>query len=250
MRYALFDLDHTLLPFDTQTLFCNFVMKRKPWRVVLHAGFLPFVLLRALGLTSTSVAKRAFNTYLWGLTRHELQALAREFANTCVTTWVYPELRAEILRHKHQGRTLVLNTASPDFYAHEIARALEFDHCIATPFLFGNRFPFLPKIDGDNNKREAKIRRMTAAIPALAHLSDADRGNTWAYSDSPADIPLLDFAGQRMLVHPGGTLKRRYKDDVFTMILRPWRPYATKAGDLIRSLLQIVGCYRDSGPCR
>lgn len=250
MRYALFDLDHTLLPFDTQTLFCNFVLKRKPWRVVLHGIFLPIAIARGCGLTTTAVAKRAFNTYLWGIKREELQALAREFADACVTTWVYPELRAEILRHSHQGRRLVLNTASPDFYAREIARALEFDHCIATPFLIGKRFPFLPRIDGDNNKREAKIKRMTEAIPGLASLSESDRENTWSYSDSPADIPLLDFAGQRMLVHPGGELKRRYKDDIFTMILRPWRPYATKAGDLFRSLLQIIGCYRDSGPCR
>ena len=250
MRYALFDLDHTLLPFDTQTLFCNFVLKRKPWRVILHAIFIPIAIARGFRLTTTAFAKRSFNAYLWGIKRDQLQALAREFADACVTTWAYPELRAEILRHRHQGRTLVLNTASPDFYAHEIARALEFDHCIATPFLIANRFPLLPRIDGENNKREAKIKRMTEAIPGLAHLSEADRGNTWAYSDSPADIPLLDFAGQRMLVHPGGTLKRRYKDDVFTMILRPWRPYATKLGDLTRSFLQIFGCYRDSGPCR
>lgn len=250
MRYALFDLDHTLLPFDTQTLFCNFVLKRCPWRVVLHTVFLPFALLRPFGLTSTATVKRAFLAYLWGMKREKLETLAREFADTCVTTWVYPELRAEILRHHHQGRKLVLNTASPDFYAHEIARTLEFDHCIATPFLVGKRFPLLPRIDGENNKREAKIQRMTAAIPELASVDEDSRSSIWSYSDSPADIPLLDFAGHRMLVHPGGKLKRRYKDDIFTMILRPWRPYATKTGDLFRSLLQIVGCYRDAGPCR
>jgi hypothetical protein len=32
--YALFDLDHTLLPFDTQALFCNFVIRREPWRII------------------------------------------------------------------------------------------------------------------------------------------------------------------------------------------------------------------------
>jgi hypothetical protein len=54
--YAFFDLDHTLLPFDTQALFCNFVLHRRPWRVFLHLLFLPFALGRALRLVSTTTA--------------------------------------------------------------------------------------------------------------------------------------------------------------------------------------------------
>ena len=55
MRYAFFDLDHTLLPFDTQALFCNFVLRRHPWRIVLHLWFIPFALGKAVGLVSTAV---------------------------------------------------------------------------------------------------------------------------------------------------------------------------------------------------
>ena len=33
--------------------------------------------------------------------------------------WVYPELRAIIEEHRAAGRTLILNTASPDFYPYE-----------------------------------------------------------------------------------------------------------------------------------
>ena len=32
MTFALFDLDQTLLPYDTQALFCNFVLRRHGWR--------------------------------------------------------------------------------------------------------------------------------------------------------------------------------------------------------------------------
>ena len=78
MRYAFFDLDHTLLPFDTQALFCNFVLRRHPWRIVLHLWFLPFALGRALGLVSTATTKRAFLSYLAGMKRAHLRRLARE----------------------------------------------------------------------------------------------------------------------------------------------------------------------------
>jgi len=248
MRYAFFDLDHTLLPFDTQTLFCNFVLRRQPWRVWLHLLFLPFALGRAIGLVSTATAKRAFLSYLWGMRRSKLQSLARDFAHDCVHTWIYPELQAEILRHKHQGRILVLNTASPDFYAKEIARLLEFNHCIATRVdIPGQRVPLRPAIIGPNNKRDAKITAMCERIPAVARLTDEERFHCWAYTDSMADLPLLRFAGNRVLVHPTALLLGQFPQHDVTVV-HPRRPYCCRLAGLIRALRQILGLHRITGP--
>lgn len=249
MRYAFFDLDHTLLPFDTQTLFCNYVLRRHRWRTLLHAWFLPFALGRAVGLVSTATAKRAFLSYLWGMKRAHLRRLARDFAHDCVDTWIYPELRAEILRHRHQGRKLVLNTASPDFYAHEIAEVLHFDHCVATRFHIGNEVPLRPPLISGNNKREAKIGAMLEAVPGVAALTDEQRFHCWAYSDSPADIPLLEFAGNRILVHPSSKLLKHFPVHEVTVV-KPRRPYWGRVGDLLCGLRQILGLYRERGPAR
>lgn len=248
MRYAFFDLDHTLLPFDTQALFCNFVLKRHPWRIVLHLWFVPFALARVLGLVSTATAKRAFLSYLSGMKRAHLRKLARDFAQDCVDTWIYPELRAEILRHKHQRRTLVLNTASPDFYAHDIAEVLGFDHCIATPFkLSQDTVPMRPEILGSNNKHEAKIVAMKLRIPGVAGMNDEERFHCWSYSDSAADIPLLEFVGNRVLVHPSGKLRRHFPQADVT-VLTPPRPYWGKLGDMFAVVRQMLGVHRERGP--
>lgn len=248
MRYAFFDLDHTLLPFDTQTLFCNFVLRRHPWRIVLHLWFIPFALGRALGLVSTATAKRAFLSYLAGMKRAHLRRLARDFAHDCVDTWIYPELRAEILRHKHQRRVLVLNTASPDFYATEIAHVLGFDHCVATLFDIGATVDLRPAILGTNNKREAKISAMKQAVPGVAALTDEQRFHCWAYSDSAADIPLLEFCGNRVLVHPSGALRAHFPQADVT-VLAPARPYSFgKLGDMLAALRQMLGLHRERGP--
>ena len=246
MRFAFFDLDHTLLPFDTQTLFCNYVLHRHPWRIVLHAWFLPFALGRGLGLVSTATAKRAFLSYLWGMKRAHLRRLARDFAQDCVDSWVYPELRAEILRHRHQGRKLVLNTASPDFYAEEIAEVLGFDHCVATRFQIGNEVPLRPALIGPNNKREAKIAAMRERVPGVAALTDEQRFHCWAYSDSAADLPLLEFCGNRILVHPNASLRRRFGPHDVT-VLTPRRPYWGRLGDLLAGLRQMLGLHRERG---
>lgn len=247
MRYAFFDLDHTLLPFDTQTLFCNFVLKRAPWRVFLHIIFVPFAIGRALGLCGTATAKRAFLSYLWGMKRGRLKELAREFAHDSARTWSYPELRAEILRHRHQGRILVLNTASPDFYAREIAEVFGFDHCVATQVVVPAVMPMMPQLAGPNNKRQAKITAMREQVPGVAALSDEQRFHCWAYSDSTADIPLLEFCGNRVLVHPGHALKNRFPEHDVT-ILQPGRPYWGTVGNVACACLQFMGLYPAQGP--
>ena len=240
MRFALFDLDHTLLPHDTQPLFCNFVLKRERWRVLLHAVFLPVAVLRALGLVPLALAKRAFMAYLWRMPRERLARYTREFAEGEVRPRAYPELLAEMRRHREEGRVLVLNTASPVIYAPAIAEALGFDHCVATPVILGDPLPLLPKLGGPNNKHEQKIPNMEAQVPGMKALDPASRAECWSYSDSRADIPLLEYSGHRVLVHPSHALAAHFPD---ATILRPARPYHGKAGDMLAVARQFLGLY-------
>jgi phosphoserine phosphatase len=179
--------------------------------------------------------------------RAHLRRLARDFAHDCVDTWIYPELRAEILRHKHQNRKLVLNTASPDFYADQIAEVLGFDHCISTQFKVGEVVPLRPAIIGSNNKREAKITAMRLRLPGVAALSEEERFHCWSYSDSAADIPLLEFVGNRVLVHPSGSLRAHFPEADVT-VLRPRRPYWGRVGDMFAVVRQMLGLHRERGP--
>ncbi len=240
--FAFFDLDHTLLPFDTQALFCDFVLKRERWRTVMHLSFAPVAVLKALRLVSTVTAKRAFMNYLAGLKRETLQAYAKEFAEQTVKPAVYPELVAIIDEHRRAGRILILNTASPDFYAHDIARVLGFDHCIATKVEVRATMPLMPRVIGENNKHEAKIARMKAEIPAVASASDAELRESWSYSDSAADLPLLEFAGNAVLVHPNASLAAIGNTRGW-QIITPKRPYANKLGDMLCVVRQIFGLW-------
>ncbi len=240
MRYAIFDLDHTLLPYDTQALFCNFVLRRERWRTVMHLVFLPFALLLVLRLVSIETAKCAFLAYLWRMPKDKLERHAREFAESDVSQRVYPELLAEIQRHHTEGRVLVLNTASPCIYPAEIARVLGFEHCIATPLVIQDPMPLIPRLDGPNNKHAQKIPNMKRDIPPLGSLEAEERADTWSYSDSAADIPLLEFSGRQVLVHPSRSLAARFPS---ATVLRPARPYATKVGDMFCVLRQVLGLY-------
>ena len=103
---ALFDLDGTLLAWDTQLLFRHHVIRRQPWRGLLLPVFLAslpaFPILKLAGL------KRAFLSYLWRMPAPILAAHARAFATTIVPT-IYPDLR-EALED--------LQKVGADLYAH------------------------------------------------------------------------------------------------------------------------------------
>ena len=244
--FAFFDLDHTLLPFDTQALFCDFVLKRERARTARQLLFLPFALGRAMGVVSTVTAKSAFLGYLAGMKRETLAALTAEFAQQCVMPWVYPELLQIIDDHRRAGRVLVLNTASPDFYAQDIARVLGFHHCVATKIALGEIFPARAHVIGENNKRNAKIAAMKREIPAVAAATAEALRDSWSYSDSSADLPLLEFAGHGVLVHPSAKLAAIGRERGWQVLL-PARPYGSKLGDMFAAMLQVLGLYRARG---
>ncbi len=240
--FAFFDLDHTLLPFDTQALFCNFVLRRERWRTLLHLTFAPVALLKAFRIARTVTAKRAFLNYLAGMKRETLHAYAREFAEQIVKPWIYPDLLTIIEEHRRAGHILILNTASPDFYAHEIARVLGFDHCIATRIELPETMPLMPRVIGENNKREVKIARMKAELPVVAGAGEDVLRDSWSYSDSAADLPLLEFAGHAVLVHPDASLEAIGRQRGW-QVLRPQRPYASNAGDMLCAVRQALGLW-------
>ena len=243
--YAFFDLDHTLLPHDTQALFCNYVLKRERWRTVLHVIFLPFALLRLVRAVPTLRAKRAFMGYLWFMPRQRLQKYAADFALQSVLPWTYEAVMQEVERHRNEGRILVLNTASPDYYAHDIAKVLGFDYCVATKARLTDPLSLHPVI-AVNNKREEKIEAMLAEVPGVVDLTEAQRNEfCYAYSDSSADLPLLNFGGNAVLIHPSPSLatlgiRREWG------LMHPPRPYRSRVGNLFAAVMQVLGLYPES----
>lgn len=241
--YGIFDLDHNLLPYDTQALFCNFVLRQEPWRVIYLFWFalgMPLFLARLVDLHSM---KRLFCSYLWGMKRERLETLARRFADEVIPEIVYPEVVAELERHRAEGRRTILNSASPSFYVGEVARVLGFDDWVSTRVPVHDRMPFLPDIEGRNNKGRVKIELMRPLLPA-----DFDPGSgrpladSWAYSDHHTDEPLLASCDHGVMVHPTDELAAIGKARGWSTLLPP-RPYEGKWGDRFARVRQICGLF-------
>jgi HAD superfamily hydrolase (TIGR01490 family) len=146
-------------------------------------------------------------------TRERAQALVaghqvRDFEKVAESAWrrsiapkVFPEMIERINHHKSQGHEIWLLTASPQSLASVMARDLTLTGAIGTT-LEEKDGAFTGEIDGEllhgPLKAKAAVQHALESGVNLAHC--------YAYSDSAADIPLLESVGHPVAVNPDHTL--------------------------------------------
>lgn len=146
-------------------------------------------------------------------TRERAQALVaghqvKDFEKVAESAWrrsiapkVFPEMIERINHHKSQGHEIWLLTASPQSLASVMARDLTLTGAIGTT-LEEKDGAFTGEIDGEllhgPLKAKAAVQHALESGVNLAHC--------YAYSDSAADIPLLESVGHPVAVNPDHTL--------------------------------------------
>jgi phosphatidylglycerophosphatase C len=191
MQLAVFDLDGTITRRDTLIQYVLGYLKTRPWRVFGFVLALPAVLRFLLGLSDRGALKGAvIHWTLGGSTREALDAWTAHFVPRLLSRGVFEDALAQIEKHRHQGDTLVLMSASPDLYVPAVARALGFNEVLCTGVRWnGNRLD--GRLTTHNCRGAEKARRFEAlrarypGVPSVAygnagsdleHLRLADRG--------------------------------------------------------------------------
>lgn len=230
---ALFDLDGTLIPWDTQMLFCDHVLKREGWR----RAYLPFfaAFLPAAKVLGDEGMKRIFLCYLWRVDREKLQEWVREFVPVFFPGRCYPQMLEKLRAHQETGHLTVLASASPDFYAAEVGRVLGFDLALGTPVESGDVMPLLPELT--NHKSGEKVRRLSEILgPPI----DGTWPRSHGYSDSTADLPMLECCLENTLVNPSSRLTAIGENRGWE-IVRPEKPWKNRKQHAIEVLRRITG---------
>lgn len=234
--WALFDLDQTIVPWDLQVVFCNFVLKREGWRRVLLVPF--FLLLPLAKVLGSEVMKRVFMGFAWGMGKEQLLVWGKEFAEEVTNELTYPEVVAEIIRHRKEGRTLVLVSASPEVYVSHIGRRLGFDHVFGTVVEVGESLAWFPRFPLGNNKKENKVVRLRDELGLEGVLSNSE-----GYSDSQADLPMLEMCEKVVAIHPEGAFADKAKEKGWS-VLTPEKPWCDRKQFAFDCLRMMLGIYR------
>jgi len=201
MNLALFDLDYTLLPIDSDYEWARFLIRQ---------GVLD-------GAHYERENERFFAQYKQGTLdifeflkfqlaplgahpRRQLDAWHQQYMSDVVAPRIAPQARALVEQHRSQGDLIALVTATNAFVTAPIAKAFGIDHLIATGIEEVNG-EFTGKPHGTPSFREGKVSRTEQWLQALGHrLEGFER--SWFYSDSMNDLPLLEKVTHPVATNP------------------------------------------------
>ena len=200
---AFFDLDRTLLSGASAQVVSRVlretgvVNREIPGESILYRVFetfgenLPSMVLGRQGVVAMK-----------GHSRDEVRAAAQA-AVPGLESLMQPYARNVMRRHRDEGRTVVLATTTPRDLIEPFAHAVGFDAVIATTYATDADGRYNGELDGpyvwSRGKRDA--------VRAWADANGVDMGESWAYSDSVYDEPLLASVGHPVCVNPDFRLR-------------------------------------------
>jgi HAD superfamily hydrolase (TIGR01490 family) len=219
---VLFDFDGTILPWDTQKLFCHHVLRAYPWRRMFLLAYLP--LLPFASILGSEGLKRVFLSFLWRLPDEEVARLAKGFAEAWIPSRAWPEMLATIRRHRHAGDYLILVSASPEIYVKEVGRILGFDLSLGTEMgLVDHQRLLFP--DLINNKGHNKVERLRKVLDSSYFNKSGQITNAHGYTDSCADLPMLTLCQTATVINPNKKLLAIAESNQWEVRYypRPWK---------------------------
>ena len=204
MSLAIFDLDNTLLQGDSDYLWGKFLVDQgevdgetyeqtnQKFYDDYKAGELDIFAFLAFSLEP-----------LTRLSADHLAELHAQYMREIIKPLILPAATALVDKHRQQGDTLLIITATNHFITAPIATAFGINHLLATdPEIIDGRYT--GKVSGTPCYQEGKVIRLKKWLQE----NNFDLENSWFYSDSHNDLPLLKKVTHSVAVNPDDVLRQ------------------------------------------
>lgn len=202
MALAIFDLDNTLLADDSDHLWGQFLAtkgivdgeayEKENQRFYDEYKLGQLDIYEFLAFSLKPLADTDPDT---------LDGLHREFMTSQIMPIILSKSRDLLDKHRQQGDTLLIITATNRFVTEPIAKELGADHLLATdPEILEGRYT--GRVTGTPCFQDGKVKRLNAWLASTHH----NMMGSWFYSDSLNDIPLLELVENPVAVDPDDTL--------------------------------------------
>ncbi len=203
---ALFDLDHTLLPIDSDYEWGQFLVRTGAVDPVAfkRANDDFFDQYKAGTLDPVEYLEFSLGT-LARFPRTELDAMHARFMREVIEPAILPQARALLQRHYDNGDLVCIITATNRFVTAPIARALGVEHLIAALPEEDAAGNLTGKLLGSPTSGPGKVTHTHAWLEQIGKPLDAFESSHF-YSDSHNDIPLLSVVTHPVATNPNAAL--------------------------------------------
>jgi len=207
MKLALFDLDGTLIPTDSDHAFGEFVIGLGWADGARHRRRNDEFLRQYVEGRLDIDAYVDFATAPWRDRRpDELAAAVARFVDEVARPALCESALALVRRHQDDGDRVAIVTATNEFVTRPIAELFGVETLIATELCRDNDGRVTGAIDGVPSFRDGKISRVQAWLAGDGLTFESFERSTF-YSDSTNDLPLLERVSHPVATNPGPALE-------------------------------------------
>jgi HAD superfamily hydrolase (TIGR01490 family) len=205
-RIALFDLDHTLLPIDSDFTWGDFT-QRIGWTdpVEFKRRNDEFYEHYKAGTLDVHEYTRFATDAVRMKGPHAAAQAHEQFMAEVIRPNILPQALQLIEKHRTAGDEVVIVTATNEFITTPIARALGVEELIAVKLARDGDGWITGEIDGVPSLREGKVHRVAEWLQ-LRGLGWHEAEITF-YSDSVNDLPLLEKVDHPVATNPDERLR-------------------------------------------
>jgi HAD superfamily hydrolase (TIGR01490 family) len=234
---AFFDLDKTLIEGSSAIDFARATFKRGLMsRRELAKGLWANLKFRLNGSTdsSTELLRARVLDAIAGKRVVDLKRLGPDVFATLLPR-VYPDMLNEAWEHQDAGRPIYIVTAASQEMAEALAHVLGFDGGIGTRSEIKDGV-YTGRPDGPLTYREGK----PVAMREVAEREGIDLADSYAYSDSESDLPMLRAVGHPVAVNPDAALARVAREEGWAIMRFETLGRRLRAGGAL-ALAALVG---------
>ena len=197
-KLAIFDIDYTITKKETLMEFYKYSLEED----IKNIRFLPRALYSGLmygvGIYDERRVKECFFFFFDNIEEEKLQDLVKRFYKNRLSKILYKDAVDMMYKLKKEGYDIYLISASPEFYINEFYNIDVVDKVIGTRFEF-KEGKFIRKMLGSNCKGEEKVKRLKEVLSK--ENIEVDFKDSYMFSDSLSDKPLLDLVGKPYLIN-------------------------------------------------
>jgi putative phosphoserine phosphatase/1-acylglycerol-3-phosphate O-acyltransferase len=200
---AFFDLDRTLLAGASGEVFSRAMREAGLVSRHIPGENLLYKLFNTVGETLPSMAlARQAVTFAKGRSQATVQQAAQGAAEA-LAAMVQPLAAPLFAEHRAAGRPIVMATTTPYDLVKPLADLLGLDDVVATRYAVAADGTYSGVLDGPFVWSAGKL----AAVREWAERHQVDMAESYAYSDSVYDTPLLAAVGNPFVVNPDPRMK-------------------------------------------
>ncbi|MFT5706790.1 MAG: HAD superfamily hydrolase (TIGR01490 family) [Oceanospirillaceae bacterium] len=214
MSLKIFDLDGTLIECDSSSQFCQFCVEKG---LVEDPDYL---LKERQVMQSYSAQKMQIEEYiklqvqpLLSLTVTQVAVLSDEFVKSRAANYIYQQGKELIQSFVKRGDRVVIVSATAEFIVKAIAKELGVKDVIAIQ-IESDGEKYTQNVLGTASYREGKVTRLQQWLTS----ENLDLIDSYFYSDSINDLPLLELVDNPIATNPDDQLKAHAKQRAWPIL--------------------------------